>query len=52
MIDANLGRRPVYAIRVDPADIAVLVRRYDLAVVSLPAGPSLMRIVGLRSPPS
>lgn len=50
VIDANLGRRPVYAIRVDPADIAVLVRRYDLTVVSLPAGPSLMRIVGLRSP--
>ena len=33
MIDANLGRRPVYVIRVDPNEVALLADRYDLEFI-------------------
>jgi hypothetical protein len=48
VIDANLGRRTVYAIRTDPDEIARILRRYDVTYVPLAGGPSLMRIDGLR----
>jgi hypothetical protein len=48
VIDANLGLRPVYAIRVSPADIAAIVRRYRSTDIAVPGGPSLVRIDGQR----
>ena len=30
MIDANLGKRPVYVIRLDPRELALLAQRYEL----------------------
>jgi hypothetical protein len=48
VIDANLGLRPVYAIRVDERDIARLIGRYRVTTVAVPAGQSLLRIDGLR----
>lgn len=48
VIDANLGLRPVYAIRVSPADIAAIVRRYRSADIAVSGGPSLVRIDGHR----
>ena len=50
MIDANLGSHTVYAIRIDPAEIARMLRRYDITDVPLPDGPALMRIDGIRDP--
>ena len=48
VIDANLSKRPVYVIRVDPLEIATLERRYVLEPVD-EADPSLLtRVVGLR----
>ena len=32
VIDANLGKRPVYVIRFDPLEVAALANRYDLRV--------------------
>ena len=30
VIDANLGKRPVYVIRLDPSEVRMLAERYDL----------------------
>ncbi len=48
VIDANLGRRPVYLIRVDTHELAGLVRRYHMTPVSLPVGQSLLRVDDMR----
>jgi hypothetical protein len=50
VIDANLGRRTVYAIRIDDREAARMERRYDLVVLPLPDGPGLVRIDGIRDP--
>ena len=48
VIEANLTKRPVYVIRVDPSEIAMLDRRYILDPV-VPGDPSLlMRVVSRR----
>jgi hypothetical protein len=51
VIDAQLGRRPVYAVRVEPSDLAGLVRRYRLESLPMPMGQSLTRILGPRMDP-
>jgi hypothetical protein len=50
VIDANLGLRPVYLIRIDQAELARLIGRYILTPVPLPAGQSLLRVDGRRVP--
>jgi hypothetical protein len=49
VIDANLGKRPVYVIRLDPAEIVELAQRYDLDYIDGVDASSLTRVVGLRS---
>jgi len=51
VIDAHLGRRPVYAVRVEPSDLAGLVRRYRLESLPMPMGQSLTRILEPRTDP-
>ncbi len=51
VIDAHLGRRPVYAVRVEPSDVAGLVRRYRLESLPMPMGQSLTRILEPRTDP-
>jgi hypothetical protein len=48
VIDANLGRRPVYVIRDDPREIAELERRYDLEHLAGPDARTLTRVVARR----
>ncbi len=50
VIDAELGSHPVYAVRVEPTDLAGLVRRYRLESIPMPMGQSLTRILGPREP--
>jgi transmembrane protein TMEM260 (protein O-mannosyltransferase) len=51
VIDDNLGRRPVYVMRQDPADIAALAERYDLEYVTPLEAGLLVRVIGLRATP-
>lgn len=51
VIDANLGRRPVFLIRADQTEIAHLIGRYRLGVVSIPVGESLLRVDGRQATP-
>jgi hypothetical protein len=44
VIDANLGRRPVFVIRVRPADLAALTARYRLTPMNIPGGGGLSRV--------
>ena len=48
VIDANLPTRPVYVIRVDPADLALLERRYVLQYLDGPDARYLTRVVSRR----
>jgi hypothetical protein len=48
VIDANLATRPVYVIRVDPADLALLERRYVLQYVDGPDARYLTRVISRR----
>ena len=49
VIDANLGRRPVYVLRQNPADIDELARRYELETLTSQEAGLLVRVIG---PPS
>jgi hypothetical protein len=48
VIDANLGRRPVYVFRDVPREIAELERRYDLEHLAGPDARTLTRVVARR----
>ena len=48
VIDTNLGRRPVYAIRFDPADLAAMADRYELRDLHLPLAQPVYKILGRR----
>jgi hypothetical protein len=48
VIDANLPNRPVYVIRVDPAEIAALERRYVLDYLDGNDARALTRVVSRR----
>jgi hypothetical protein len=48
VIDANLGKRPVYVIRLDPNEVRMLAGRYDLDYIDGGDARSLTRVVGLK----
>jgi hypothetical protein len=48
VIDANLPTRPVYVIRVDPVDLALLEQRYVLQYLDGPDARYLTRVVSRR----
>jgi hypothetical protein len=48
-IDANLGVRPVYVIRLDRREVALLAQRYELDYIDGVDASALTRIVGLKS---
>jgi hypothetical protein len=47
-IDANLGKRPVYVIRIDPREVRQLADRYELRSIDGLDARSLTRVVGLK----
>jgi hypothetical protein len=47
-IDANLGKRPVYVIRLDPREVRGLAQRYQLDYIDGIDASALTRVVGLR----
>ena len=49
MIDAHLGRNPVYVIRDDPLEVALLADRYELIPIDGRDAHSLTQIVGRRA---
>ena len=49
VIDANLGKRPVYVIRLDPREIALLASRYELDYIDGYDASMLTRVVGRRA---
>jgi hypothetical protein len=48
VIDANLGKRPVYVIRVDPKEVRMLAGRYDLDYIDGGDARALTRVIGLK----
>jgi hypothetical protein len=46
VIDANLGRRPVFVIRASITDLAALNVRYRMTPMNLPGGGGLIRVDG------
>ena len=49
VIDANLGTRPVYVIRVDQAELQALSARYRLTGIGAAAAPNVFRVLPLES---
>ncbi len=49
VIDANLGKRPVYVIRLDPREVADLAARYDLDYIDGYDATMLTRVIGPRT---
>jgi hypothetical protein len=52
VIDAHLGREPVYVIRDDPKEIELLAERYELEPLDGVDARSLTRVIRLRDTPS
>ena len=48
-IDANLGVRPVYTIRLDRREVVLLAQRYDLDFIDGADASALTRVVGRKS---
>jgi hypothetical protein len=48
VIDANLGKRPVYVIRIDPNEIRLLANRYELEYIDGRDARTLTRVIGLK----
>ena len=48
MIDANLGKRPVYVIRLDPSEVALLADRYELEYIDGRDARALTRVIGRK----
>jgi hypothetical protein len=48
VIDANLGKRPVYVIRIDPREVALLADRYELEFIDGRDAGALTRVIGPR----
>jgi hypothetical protein len=48
VIDAHLGKRPVYVIRLDPREVAELAARYDLDYIDGFDSTMLTRVIGRR----
>jgi Protein of unknown function (DUF2723) len=49
VIDANLGKRPVYVIRDDRNEVALLAARYDLQYIDGRDASALTRVLGLKA---
>ena len=49
VIDANLPSRPVYVIRLDRSEVALLAQRYELDYIDGSDASSLTRVVGRRT---
>jgi Protein O-mannosyl-transferase TMEM260-like len=47
-IDANLGKRPVYVIRIDPREVKQLADRYELDYLDGIDASSLTRVIALK----
>jgi hypothetical protein len=47
-IDANLGKRPVYVIRIDPREIQQLAARYELQPIDGIDASALTRVIALK----
>lgn len=50
VIDANLGRRPVYVLRLDPREVQGLAERYQLDYIDGVDATALTRVVALKDP--
>ena len=49
MIDANLGRRPVYAVRLPGSeDMQQIEDLYDVQVIEMPTEQSMLKILGRK----
>ena len=48
-IDANLGKRPVYVIRIDPNEVRLLAARYDLEYIDGGDARMLTRVIGRKT---
>jgi hypothetical protein len=48
VIDANLGKRPVYVIRTDPNEVRLLTDRYDLEYIDGRDAQGLTRVIGRK----
>jgi hypothetical protein len=51
VIDANLGVRPVYAMRQDPREVAELLARYEIDRLTSLEDGQLMHVVARRTAP-
>jgi hypothetical protein len=49
VIDTHLGRNPVYVIRDDPLEVALLAERYELVPIDGRDAHSLTQVVGRRA---
>ncbi|MEA2619969.1 MAG: hypothetical protein QOC97_742, partial [Chloroflexota bacterium] len=49
VIDANLATRPVYVIRLDRNEVALLAQRYQLDYIDGSDASSLTRVIGPRT---
>jgi len=49
VIEANLGRRPVYVMRSDEAELALLDERYVIEVIETPVPEPLIRVIAHRA---
>ena len=49
VIDANLGVRPVYVIRLDRREVALLAARYELEFIDGVDASALTKVVGLKA---
>jgi hypothetical protein len=52
VIDANLGRRPVYVLRLDPREVSGLADRYQLDYIDGTDATQLTKVNALRDPAS
>ena len=48
-IDANLGKRPVYVIRLDPREVKLLADTYDLEFIDGIDASSLTKVIGKKA---
>jgi hypothetical protein len=46
VVEANLGKRPVYLVRINAQEMAALDARYLLDPLNLPGGPPMLRVIG------
>jgi hypothetical protein len=48
VIDANLGKRPVYVVRLDQREVALLADRYDLEYIDGTDATSLTKVIAKK----